>query len=776
MKKIMVVDDEATITTHLEKRLTMMGYDVVGKASSGEQAVELAKCLKPDLILMDIVMPGKIDGIEASKRINAEMDIPIIFLTAHAADHFLMRARNVEPYGYVLKPFQPSEIKASIEIALYKKQIEQRWRKSEKKFRSVVESAQDAIVLSDGRGKIISWNRGARKMFGYEEKEVLGQPLSILMPERYREVHQKEMERTISKGEFRYAGKTIELHGLKKDGSDLPLEISCNTWSTEDGRFYCGIIRDITERKRAQEATRASEESLYAIIQKTPGAIIIVDDSGIVQFVNPATESLFGKSAEEFVGSMFGYPVVTDDTIEMEVLLKGGKRGIVEMRSVEKTWRGKSAHFISLFDITTIKNAEETLIQLNEKLKKLNEMQTDFIAVASHELRTPLTSIKNAIDILASGKAGALNQNQERFLTMAVRNIDRLANIINDLLNLAKLEAGKAEIYLSEVDLISVIQQAIATFKTQADAKAQTLETDCPKGLPTVYADQDRVDQILYNLMSNALKFTAERGGICVSARIVDCLLPEQGVDSDLSGMNDDLKARSGFIQESLKEINHQWIEVSVTDTGVGLSPDDQKRIFDQFVQVGGSMGRTNEGTGLGLSIVKELIAAQGGKISVESQAGEGSRFFFTLPVFSRQTADSNTLETEIRQYMGSPPFSLLRIGFSQGESLDPHLLEKLEKFSRNIIRRSEDCFICQPSFKRLIIILASTPKPQAIMVREKLEKAFAQNWPLSDGGLPDILGPFAFPEDGRTLRDFLGAAKIIIQHGQKEICEAIDL
>ena len=316
------------------------------------------------------------------------------------------------------------------------------------------------------------------------------------------------------------------------------------------------------------------------------------------------------------------------------------------MHVVETNWLGEPAYIATLFDITTIKMAEETLTKANEELKKLGEMKTDFIAVASHELRTPLTSIKNAVNILATGKAGGLNQNQERFLSMVVRNIDRLAMLINDLLDLATLEAGKAKIHLSEVDLISVIQKAIVTFKVQADFKSQILEMDCPEDLPTACADQDRIDQVLYNLISNALKFTPEEGSVCVSARVIS--------ESD------------GKEKQSAIRIPQSAIEVSVTDTGVGLSPDDQKRIFDRFVQVGGSLGRTCEGTGLGLCIVKELVAAQGGEISVESEAGKGSRFFFTLPVFSRQAADIIALETEVRRYMGSPPFSLLGIGFKQ--------------------------------------------------------------------------------------------------------------
>ena len=370
------------------------------------------------------------------------------------------------------------------------------------------------------------------------------------------------------------------------------------------------------------------------------------------------------------MGTMFGYPVVKDGKIEIEVIREGGEKRMVEMQSAEITWKGKSVHLIFLFDITITKNAEERLRKANEELKKLDEMKTEFIATASHELRTPLTSVKNAVDILSSGKAGALNQNQERFLRMAVSNIDRLSKTINDLLDLAKLEAGKTEIHFAEVDLIRVIQNTIDTFKGQADIKSQTLETDCPKGLPTVYADQNRIDQVLYNLISNALEFTAEEDSIRISARIVDCQLPDQTADSDLSEINDDLKKRSSFIQESLKEINHQsttktadkstinnqqsegqstignqqskghqWIEISVTDTGVGISPNDQKLIFDRFYQVADSLDGA-QGTGLGLCIAKDLIEAHGGKISVTSKVGKGSRFFFTLPVFSPQAVE----------------------------------------------------------------------------------------------------------------------------------------
>jgi signal transduction histidine kinase/GGDEF domain-containing protein len=435
---------------------------------------------------------------------------------------------------------------------------------------------------------------------------------------------------------------------------------------------------------------------------------------------------------------MFGYPVVKDEKIEIEVIREDGEKRMVEMQSTEITWKGKSVHLIFLFDITITKNAGERLRKANEALKKLAEMKTEFIATASHELRTPLTSVKNAVDILSTGKAGALNQNQERFLAMAVSNIDRLSKTINDLLDLAKLEAGKAKIHLAEVDLVRVIQKTIDTFKVQADTKSQTLEADCPKKLPTVYADQNRIDQVLYNLISNALEFTAEGGSIRISTRIFD----------------------------------GQWIEISVTDTGIGISPNDQNLIFDRFYQVADSLNGA-VGTGIGLCIAKDLIEAHRGKISVKSNVGKGSRFFFTLPVFSPQAVEIAACVQEFQQYMNSPPFSLLEVDLNHEiplsldhRSSDAHieLLDQLISIVRNVIRQP-DHIISLSTLCRLIIILANTPKSDAMVVKARLHNILSGNQILFQGApLPvlTILGPVAFPKDGRTPEELLDMLRAI--------------
>jgi PAS domain S-box-containing protein len=406
----------------------------------------------------------------------------------------------------------------------------------------------------------------------------------------------------------------------------------------------------------------------------------------------------------------------------------------------------------------------EVLRRANEELKKINSMKSEFISVASHELRTPLTSIKNAIEILVSKKAGDLTENQERFLSMVVRNIDRLSTMINSLLDLSKLEAGKAGLRLSEVDIVGALHRVTEAFQPQADAKLQILTVDCSKEVSTVYADPNRIEQILYNLVSNATKFTPEGGTVQLSARQMKLDTESEGACQDFS-----TPSPSGWDEA----IVHEWVEISVTDTGHGISPDDQVRIFEPFYQVGDVLMSRSTGSGLGLTIVKELVGLQMGKISVESKIGKGSRFFFTLPVFSPKSTEAINLHKEIRQSAKNyPTFSLLGVCFNH-KSLSclnhkemngySDLLNQLMAVVYKVIRRSTDRIIAQKAFLRVIIILESTPKKEAAIVKRKLDEAFSLYSIVFEGkslSVPTILGPVTFPEDGITTKELMAAIK----------------
>jgi PAS domain S-box-containing protein len=232
MKRIMLVDDEAIITMQLEKRLTTMGYEVVGVASSGEQSVQLARELRPDLVLMDIVMPGDVDGIEAASRIRSELDIPIIFLTAFADEAHLDRAKGAEPFGYLVKPFHEKEVFASIEIALHRGKIERQFRDNARLYGLIMESAFDPICLVDRKGWVLDVNLRAEQALGYCRTDICGKAFQDMLAgeEGVRFLRGIEAVRNEGRGMLRHL--TLVSPGRKKTRFDLSM--SAVTYAGDD--------------------------------------------------------------------------------------------------------------------------------------------------------------------------------------------------------------------------------------------------------------------------------------------------------------------------------------------------------------------------------------------------------------------------------------------------------------------------------------------------------------------------------------------------------------
>jgi len=255
--------------------------------------------------------------------------------------------------------------------------------------------------------------------------------------------------------------------------------------------------------------------------------------------------------------------------------------------------------------------------ETNVKLEKLEKIKSDFISIVSHELRTPLTSIKNSVDIILSGKAGELPLNADKFLGMAKRNIRRLAEIINDLLDISKIEAGKMDFNFEKLDINSVIEAVKASVSPIASEKGLLLETICGKDLPDINGDAKRLEQVLTNLVSNAIKFT--ESGKCITLK------------SSLVNAND-IDKNNPFRSE-LEKLSGDYVLVSVKDEGIGIAQNDILRAFDKFAQIENSLSRKVGGTGLGLPIAKQLLEKHNGMIWCESEPNNGSTFSFALPV-----------------------------------------------------------------------------------------------------------------------------------------------
>ncbi len=252
MAKVLIVDDEAAITTQLEERLAVMGYEVVGTASTGEEAVDLAREHAPDIILMDIVMPGELDGIEAARLIRREMDIPVVFLTAYGDDRFIERAKDVGPYGYIIKPYQENALKAAIEIALYNREVMRCLEDHANGWRRLTENMEEAVILCDAAGKIFFWNRGAENIFGYAASEITGRAFLDLVSEGTKKEYLQEIERLFAHGDSPLCDCWVEVLGVRKDYSRFYMEMCLTPWTYKDEKAFIGVVRDITARKKEE--------------------------------------------------------------------------------------------------------------------------------------------------------------------------------------------------------------------------------------------------------------------------------------------------------------------------------------------------------------------------------------------------------------------------------------------------------------------------------------------------------------------------------------------
>ena len=362
------------------------------------------------------------------------------------------------------------------------------------RFRELLEAAPDAIIEVDGDGRIVLMNAITQHLFGYQREELLGQPVDILIPEELRPGHSAHRRHYAEKPTLRPMGTGLPLYGRRKDGSRFPVEISLSPSRAEGGLRVIAVIRDVSERKQAEERLQEVRDKFTA------------------------------------------------------------------------------------------------------ELAAANRLKSEFLASMSHELRTPLHTIMGFSELLAEELEGPLTEKQKRFVGHIRNDSAHLLELINDVLDLSKIEAGRLELHTEVFDASSALDEVLSSITPLAASKSISIEQSVASPV-MVRADRVRFKQVLYNLLSNAVKFTPENGLISILSR------------ASASGR-----------------------QFSVRDTGIGIPQSEQAAIFDKFYQVGSTTKGVREGTGLGLAITRHLIESHGGQIWVESRDGQGSCFYFTVP------------------------------------------------------------------------------------------------------------------------------------------------
>ncbi len=364
-----------------------------------------------------------------------------------------------------------------------------------------------------------------------------------------------------------------------------------------------------------QAAARHDQDRLRSIVERLADGIVILDASGAIRFANPAAESLFGRPLASLKGAELGFPSVVGDASEIEIIRPGGAVVTAELRVVETQWDDDDVRLVSIRDCTDRKRAAERADQLQRErvaraeAEAASQAKSEFLATMSHELRTPLNAVIGYADLLELGISGQLN-GEQRTQVLRIRNSARhLLGLVNEVLDLSKVEAGRLAVQNQPTRAAAVIETAQSLVHPQAEGRGVNLTAHCEDPQVMFHGDEDRVCQILVNLLTNAVKFTRTGGKVTVH-----CLRqerPEGG--ARLSGAG-------------------PWVCFLVTDTGIGIPANRMAAIFDPFVQVDAGHTRSAEGTGLGLTISRRLARLMGGDLTVSSEPEKGSTFMLWLP------------------------------------------------------------------------------------------------------------------------------------------------
>ncbi len=500
--RVLLIEDcesDYLLTQHMLSSIENQGLDLEW-ASSWQSGMEAIRREGHDVCLLDYRIGGG-DGLELLKESRKTLpNAPVILLTGISDYRLDVEAMQLGAADFLVKDqLTPALLERSIRYAIAQAHTlreltrqQDELRASELRFRSVVQSAGDAIILADETGRIIFWNKGAEAVFGYREDEIAGAQIETLMPESYRERHRTGLERFRTTGRSHMVGSTVELEGLRKDGTVFPIELSLASWRSSEGTYFTGIIRDITERKHAEELRRSKE-------------------------------------------------------------------------AAEEASRAKSS----------------------------------FVARMSHELRTPLHAIIGFTKLLLHNKSGNLTRFDIDFLERILANAKDQLQLINTILDLSKVEAGRLEVSLSPASLDSILRDVVNQLEGESQNRNVPIQLKLPKTVRPILTDTTKLKQVLVNLLDNAVKFTQE-------GKVV--------------------------LELTVSPVDFQPVQIDVSDTGPGIPSGRLQDIFEPFFQLKAPGSAGSPGTGLGLSICRSLCDLLGYRLEVQSIPGKGSTFSVVMP------------------------------------------------------------------------------------------------------------------------------------------------
>lgn len=652
-RRVLLASAEPAAARRLAQMLGRVGFASAGIASSGPEAVDLAARGKPDLVLVDVDLPGEYDGVATCGMIQKELDLPVVLVASLASDALLARADAARPHGILVRPLREAQLKATLVVALQRKAESHVRRHTE-----LLDLLSDAVIFRDEGERVVLWNRGAEVCYGFSREEARDKHLHRLLSTRFpRPIADIRAELSAT---GRFEG---ELTHRRKDGSPVTVQSRWVVQRDRGGRptGVLQIEQDVSERKRVEDlllldARRlATMEALgrmgdagveeLAAFALEGGVQLTRSSVGFINGIAPDERSFLpwcwtGKTLdqcrmpekpEHFPLDSAGWwaeavrgqrPIMVNDYAGPDPAKRGLPSGHVPLKrflvvpvldrdrvvavaavaNKDEDYDKTDVHQLSLlarsmWEHIKRRRASEDLLAAKHAAEEANRIKGSFLASVSHEIRTPISGILGMTELCLRI---ARDQEIKDYLRKIRDATESLLIIINDLLDLSRIEAGSLPLVCEPFELVRAVERTLAPVVFQARGKGLVFAIETRPGVPErLLGDPGRLGQILLNLAGNAVKFT-ERGRIEV--------LVESGEAAD------------------------DTVELlfAVRDTGIGIPRNKQADIFESFYQVDGSLTRNHGGTGLGLAISKRLCEMMGGRIWVESEPGCGSTFRFT--------------------------------------------------------------------------------------------------------------------------------------------------
>ena len=494
-------------------------------------------------------------------------------------------------------------------------------------LKGVMDTVMDGIITIDEQGTVLSFNPGAQTIFGYAAEEVVGRNVSMLMPEPFHSEHDRYLGDYLATGRRKIIGNGREVRGLRRDGSIFPVDLTVTEMRQAEFRTFIGVVRDITQRKRVENALIASEGRFrsqamrsQAILDNMPqGLAVFGADDALLALNEAAIRMLELPEAEVTPGtidvSLFMALLSAadcppgNDAVRQTSDLAENIRGRPEMVFEHFTAAGSVMEvrsssmpggglILAFTDVTDRKRTEQTLREARDEAERGNRAKNTFLANISHELRTPLNAIIGFSEMMKHEIFGPLEPAAYRTYVDDIHESGmHLLELINDILDMSKAEAGMTDLVESTVDVAEIVRASVRMMTRRAENAGLPLTEDLPETLPQLLADERRLRQIVLNLLSNAVKFTDDGGRVTIAARV------------SAAGMT-----------------------ITIRDTGIGMSADELVRVMEPFVQADTRLSRKYEGSGLGLPLTRALIVAHGGTLVLDSALGQGTIATVTFP------------------------------------------------------------------------------------------------------------------------------------------------